>query len=64
MHPSPLCVQANTDRLMYALSNESIALESTVAMVRDPIPAQASTGVAAQAWRLEQAALEHILESQ
>lgn len=73
-------VGATTNRLMYALENETTAVENTeaarsrildadmaaetAALVRDQILAQASIGIAAQAWRLEQEALERILESQ
>lgn len=73
-------VGANTNRLMYALENETTAAENTeaarsrildadmaaetAALMREQILAQASTGIAAQAWRLEKEALEQILESQ
>ncbi len=77
---SQAMVGANTNRLMYALENETTALEATVAsrsriidadmaaqtaaLVREQILADASMGIAAQAWRLEQVALERIIESQ
>ncbi len=73
-------VGANTNRLLYALENENTALEATVAsrsrvldadmaaataaMVREQVLSQVAQGIAAQAWRLEQEALEHIIESQ
>ena len=73
-------VGAMTNRMVFALENETIAVENTVAaqarildadmaaetaaLVRDQILAQASQSIAAQAWNLEKEVLEQIIESQ
>jgi flagellin len=72
-------VGAMTNRMVFALENETTAVESTVAaqsrildadmaaetaaLVRDQILAQASQSLAAQAWNLEKEVLEQIIES-
>ena len=71
-------VGANTNRLVYALEYETRAVENTeaaqsrildadmaaatAALARAQILAEASTGIAAQAWRLERESLEQILD--
>jgi flagellin len=73
-------VGVSHNRLMFALENETTALENTeaarsrildadmaaetAALAREQILAQASVGMAAQAWKLEKEVLERILESQ